>query len=120
MTVEIFGVGKFEERDGCWEAQPAQLEGAILSIDAQHISAEHQYRAKWICENWEEILKTCYRFIEFSRLKYRLLAYCFTNPNAFVDSSEIWSIYFDTEHEFDAVVGVEFRRDEPFQLIIGD
>jgi hypothetical protein len=60
------------------------------------------------------------QYIESARAECQLEANTFNNPNAFINSNEEWSIYFDTESEVEAVVGVEFNGDTPFQLIIGD
>ncbi len=44
----------------------------------------------------------------------------FSNPNVFLNSTLEWTVYFDTESELEAVVGVEFLGNKPNQLVIGD
>jgi hypothetical protein len=119
-TVHIQGVGNFDERTGYWLSEPEQLHGAILSIESATISLGHETRAKSVCDNWESILATCRQFIEANRERYKLMANTFSEPNVFIESEDYWSVYFDTESEIEAVVGVNFKSSEPFQLIIGD
>ncbi|MBU1192130.1 MAG: hypothetical protein KKE76_10475 [Gammaproteobacteria bacterium] len=116
----IDGIGLFNQGDGCWEAEPEALQGALLSIETTNITSEIEARAKLICAVWSDLIPQCIEFIEVNREKYHLCATQFTNPNVFIDSDNEWAIYFDTESEIDAVVGVEFMGNEPFQLIIGD
>ena len=116
----IEGVGLFRHMKGYWEAEPNALRGALLSIETQDITSDIEERVKIVCAVWSRLIPQCREFIEANRKKYQLQATQFTNPNVFINSGNVWAIYFDTESDIDAVVGVEFRDDEPFQLIIGD
>lgn len=118
--MEISGVGTFKEGSGFWEAEPDALGGATLSIKAPAITSDHVTRAKAVCAEWSSILSGCKRFIESNRQNYQLHAKTFSNPNVFVENGSTWAIYFDTELETEAVVGVEFSDESPNQLIIGD
>jgi hypothetical protein len=118
--VQVDGVGAFCEHPGYWESYPEQLGGSVLSIETPEISVEQQELSRYVCSNWEEILAQSSTYIEARRADYGLEARAFTGPGVFIRSGEQWSIYFDTDHEFEAVVGVEFKGSQPFQLVIGD
>ena len=118
--MQVVGVGTFCEQPGYWESYPEQLGGSPLSIESPEISLEQQDRSRYICSNWKTIISQCLSYVEARRADYGLLAKSFTGPGVFIQSGEAWSIYFDTDYEYEAVVGVEFRGTQPFQLIIGD
>lgn len=118
--MKIQGVGHFKKSDGYWESEPEVMEGLTLSIESDEIEKEHELRALDICNKWEEYLDTCIDLIEENRKRYNLLANQFFNPIFLVNSGQEWTVYFSTEHEFESTVGVEFKANEPFQLIIGD
>jgi hypothetical protein len=118
--VQVAGVGIFCEHPGYWESYPEQLDGAFLSIESHEISAEQQDRSRHICSNWKEILAQCLAYIETRREDYGLEAKSFIGAGAFIQSGEEWCVYFDTDHAYEAVVGVEFTGSQPFQLIVGD
>ena len=118
--MELDEVGVFEQGDGYWESSPINMHGSLLSIESADISADQILRAQRICSNWSVYVDKCFAYIESVRNEYGLTAKRFTNPNAFIGADDEWSIYFDTESEVESVVGVEFRGESPFQLIIGD
>ena len=119
-TMLIDGVGEFRMRSDHWECEPLALGESTLNIESAEISSDQKDRARYICSNWKAIVNQCLAYVELRRLDYKLKAESLTDPNVFINSGEEWSIYFDTEHEFEAVVGVEFHGDQPFQLTIGD
>ncbi|HEY8025812.1 MAG TPA: hypothetical protein VIF60_14680 [Burkholderiaceae bacterium] len=116
----VDGVGTFQWHDDHWECSPAALAGAVISIDSIAISADHQARAVALCLKWHDVIAQCLAYIELRRKDYELEAVEFNEPDIFIDDDDEWTVYFGTEEEFDLLVGVEFRGDEPFQLIIGD
>jgi hypothetical protein len=120
LLVQVVGVGTFCEHPGYWESYPERLNGAVLSIESNDISVEQQELSRYICSNWEEVLALSLNYIESHRENYGLQAKTFKDPGVFIQSGEEWSIYFDTNNEYEAVVGIEFRGIQPFQMIIGD
>jgi hypothetical protein len=119
-TLDVRGVGTLLRGAEHWECLPIQLNGSILNIESTAISLDQEERARWICSNWEQLLTLCMNYISMRRGDYGLDAVSFVDPNVFINSGEEWSIYFDTEHAIDAIVGVDFRGETPFQLTIGD
>jgi hypothetical protein len=118
--MEIDRVGTFLDKGGYWESTPALMGGSIVSIETENISDKQALIAQNICDNWAGKIETALQYIESVRAEYQLEAQTFNNPNAFINSDSEWSIYFDTESELEAVVGVDFLDDAPFQLTIGD
>ncbi len=118
--MNIDKVGIFQNKDGYWESSPKPLGGSQLSIETPEISEKQTLIAQVICANWTQKIDIALLYIESARAEYKLEAITFINPNAFINSDAEWSIYFDTESEVEAVVGVEFNEDTPFQLVIGD
>ena len=118
--MQIVGVGTFREGAGFWEGYPEALGGSLLSINSAEVTSGHQERCKYVCANWAHIVPQCLAFIEANRSAYALQAETYFAPGVFVASSESWTVYFDTNHESEAVIGVEFKGEEPFQLIVGD
>jgi len=118
--MEIDKVGTFQDKGGYWESSPELMRGSLLSIETPAISKEQASIAQAICENWASNVESALQYIENARAEYKLEAKVFTNPNAFINSDKEWAIYFDTESEIEAVVGVEYRNDTPYQLVIGD
>lgn len=118
--MEIDQVGTFLDKGGYWEGTPDLMNGAILCIESGNVSVKQALIAKDICEGWASRIEIALQYIESVRVEYRLEALTFNNPNAFINSDTEWSIYFDTESENEAVVGVEFLNDASFQLTIGD
>ncbi len=118
--LHIDGVGNLAEHAGYWECEPAVLNGATLSIESDLVSQAQEDRARRICAHWPEILAQCLAYIEACRADYDLQASVFTEPGVFIESGDEWSVYFETDHEQDAVVGVNFKGSTPFQLTIGD
>ena len=119
-TLLIDGVGTFQWDDDHWESTPTALDGAVINIDAVAISPDQQARAAALCANWQEVIAQCLTYIELRRKDYRLKAVEFNDPDVFIDDQDEWTVYFGTEEEFDQLVGVEFRGNDPLQLIIGD
>lgn len=117
--MHLEGIGDFVQFDGYWELSPDCMEGSTLSIDAESISKEQADLSKHICKNWNQYILTCLRFIEEVRDRYGLTARNFSNLNVFVTDESEWTVFFDSDVEFEAVVGVEFKSRRPFQLIIG-
>lgn len=117
--MEVEGIGFFKQGDGYWEAEPERMNGASLSIESSTVTDEHVKRSVEVCYKWESYVERSIGFIEASRGKYGLVAQQFFNPSALVNDDNEWTIYFSTENEFESTVGVEFRSDNPFQLIIG-
>ncbi|MFA0570882.1 hypothetical protein, partial [Vibrio gallaecicus] len=118
--VEIKGIGTLVKREGYWEVEPINLNGATIYIEKEHVTDEDVEAIKQISAAWLETLKVCYGYIEQSRESYGLEAKTFSNPNVFFNSRLEWAIYFDTESELEAVVGVEFLGNKTNQLVIGD
>jgi hypothetical protein len=118
--MHVAGVGDFRECENHWEGYPEALGGALLSIEAAVVSHGHQQRCGYVCSNWASIVARCRAYIEAERSTYGLEADRFDEPAVFVSTADDWSVYFDTGHESDAVVAVEFRGNDPFQLVIGD
>jgi hypothetical protein len=118
--MKIDKVGIFQDKGGYWECSPELMKGALLSIETPAISNEQASIAQVICGSWTSKIGSALQYIEKARTEYKLEAKYFTNPNAFINSNEEWAIYFDTESETEAVVGVEFRNETPYQLVIGD
>ena len=118
--MEIDQVGKFRDEGGYWESNPESMDGAILSIETESISDKQIMLAQALCKGWAGKIEVALRYIENVRAEYKLEAQIFNNPNAFINSDSEWSVYFDTESETEAVVGVEFSGDAPVQLTIGD
>ncbi|MFM2478685.1 hypothetical protein [Celerinatantimonas sp. MCCC 1A17872] len=118
--MEIDQVGKFQDKGGYWEGNPDSMGGAILSIETENVSDKQVALAQGVCKGWAGKIEIALQYIESVREEYKLEAQTFNNPNAFINSDSEWSIYFDTESEAEAVVGVEFSGDAPFQLAIGD
>ncbi len=118
--MELEGIGVFKKGDGYWETSPIQMNGSLLSIESEEISNVQIKIAKEICSSWEGYLNQCHEFIESARSEYGLLAKEFSNPNVFINTENEWAVYFDTENEMESVVGVEFKENSPFQLVIGD
>ena len=116
----IEGIGIFKRGEGYWEAEPEALQGALLSIEALDITSDIEARAKIVCTTWPRLILQCRDFIEANREKYQFYATQFSGLSVFINTGSEWEIYFDTESDIDTFVGVEFRDDEPFQLIIGD
>jgi hypothetical protein len=116
----IDGVGTFQWDDDHWECAPAALAGAVINIDSIVISAVQQARTEALCSNWNEVIAQCLAYIELRRKDYGLKAVEFNDPDVFIDDQDEWTVYFGTEEEFDQLVGVEFRGNDPLQLIIGD
>lgn len=118
--MEIDQVGKFQDEGGYWESNPETMDGAILSIETESISDKQIMLAQIICKDWAGKIKVALQYIESVRTEYKLEAQTFDNPNVFINSDSEWSLYFDTESETEAVVGVDFSGDAPFQLSIGN
>ncbi|TOL87667.1 hypothetical protein CGH88_23990 [Vibrio parahaemolyticus] len=118
--VEIKGIGTLVRHEDYWEIEPMSLNGATIYIEKGHVTDEDIETIKRISASWLETLKVCYGYIEQSRESYGLEAKAFSNPNVFLNSKLEWTVYFDTESELEAVVGVEFLGNKPNQLVIGD
>ncbi len=119
-TISVKGVGEFAMCSDHWECAPLALGESTLNIESAEISPEQESRAQYICSNWAAIVSQCLAYVELRRVDYKLEADSLTDPNVFINSGEEWSVYFDTELEFEAIVGVEFNGNQPFQLVIGD
>ena len=120
MYVEIKGIGTLVKYEDYWEIEPMSLNGVTIYIEKGHVTDEDIESIKRISASWLETLKVCYGYIEQNRESYGLEAKVFSNPNVFLNSRLEWAVYFDTESELEAVVGVEFLGKEPSQLVIGD
>ncbi|EGQ7779614.1 TPA: hypothetical protein ACPJ21_004782, partial [Vibrio alginolyticus] len=118
--VEIKGVGALIKREGYWEIEPINLNGATIYIEKEHVTDEDVEAIERISASWLETIKECYSYIEQNRESYGMEAKKFSNPNVFLNSTLEWTVYFDTESELEAVVGVEFLGNKPNQLVIGD
>ncbi|EGR3260291.1 hypothetical protein DLI08_25395 [Vibrio parahaemolyticus] len=118
--VEIKGIGTLIKREDYWEIEPMNLNGATIYIEKEHVTDEDVETIKRISASWLETLKVCYGYIGQNRESYGLEAKTFSNPNMFLNSRLEWAVYFDTESELEAVVGVEFLGNKPNQLVIGD
>lgn len=120
QTNQIAGAKIIQISGGSWELQPSPLGDVSLSIDATEISKEIEERAEWIIKNWSNILARCYSYIEENRTKYELIANPVGSPDIFISDGSEWAVYFGTDHEIEAVLGVDFNGDDPLQLVIGD
>ncbi|ENO1233324.1 hypothetical protein ACFKIT_004618 [Vibrio alginolyticus] len=118
--MEIKGIGTLVRHEDYCEIEPMSLNGATIYIEKGHVTDEDIETIKRISASWLETLKVCYGYIEQSRESYGLEAKAFSNPNVFLNSKLEWTVYFDTESELEAVVGVEFLGNKPNQLVIGD
>lgn len=118
-SVFIDGVGNLTNEHGYWTCAPPSMRGVHLEIDGAEMSNNQISCAKYVCSAWSEIEHRCREYIEESRERYQLHARNFEEPSVIVAEEE-WTVYFSTELDEEAVVGVEFRGDQPFQLIIGD
>ncbi|MCS6162332.1 hypothetical protein [Shewanella baltica] len=118
--MKIDNVGEFYYEDGYWECSPSQMNGSVLTIETEIVSNNQILIAQDICVHWDSKLDICIQYIEEVKDQYGLIARNFTNPNAFINSDTEWAIFFDTESELEAVIGVDFSGIEPFQLTIGD
>lgn len=118
--MEIEGIGALIKRDGFWEVEPSNLNGATIYVDSEFITSGEVERVKEVSESWQDILDNCLEYIESKRQEYTLEASIFENPNVFVSSLLEWGVYFDVINESEDVVGVEFIGNKPLQLVVGE
>ncbi|UUZ50550.1 hypothetical protein LP420_12530 [Massilia sp. B-10] len=96
------------------------LDGESIQIFSPELSDHQANIARWICGHWATILTQCHAFVEVERATYELQAKELNRPSVFIGEGDDWSVYFTTEHEHDKTVGVDFERDIPVALTIGD
>lgn len=113
-------IGEFVRGKDFWECKPAVLEGEAIQIFSPEVSEHQANIARWICGHWQTILKQCREFVEIERATYELQAKELNRPSVFIGEGDDWSVYFSTEHEVDTTVGVDFEREIPVALTIGD
>ncbi len=113
-------IGEFVRGADFWACQPAVLGGESIQIFSPEVSEHQAEIARWICGHWDRILIQCREFVEAERDTYELEAKELNRPSVFIGEGDDWSVYFSTEHEFDATVGVDFERDIPIALTIGE
>ena len=118
MVIE--GVGEFVRGANFWSCKPPVLNGEAIQIYSPQVSLHQGEIARWICGHWQAILLQCREFVEAERATYELQAQELNEPSVFIGEGDDWSVYFTTEHEYDATVGVDFERDIPIALTIGD
>lgn len=116
----IKDVGEFVRGRDFWECHPAVLKGETIEIYSPQISAHQGDITRWICGHWQSILVQCRDYVEAERASYELQARELNSPSVFIGEGDDWSVYFRTEHEHDAIVGVDFERELPVALTIGD
>ena len=116
----ITEVGEFVRGADFWSCTPAVLNGEAIQLYSPEVSEHQGEIARWICGHWPTILEQCSEFIEAERASYELHAQQFNTPSVFIGEGDDWSVYFRTEHEHDAIGGVDFERDMPVALMIGD
>ena len=125
LSALLFGANvlaqeKIDLDSSYWEIEPINLNGATIYIEKEHVTDEDVEAIERISASWLETIKECYSYIEQNRESYGMEAKKFSNPNVFLNSTLEWTVYFDTESELEAVVGVEFLGNKPNQLVIGD
>jgi len=113
-------IGEFIRGKDFWSCTPAVLNGEPIQIFSPEVSEHQADIARWICGHWPAILVQCREFVEAERATYELQAQELNCPSVFIGEGDDWSVYFTTEHEHDATVGVDFERDIPVALTIGD
>ena len=118
MYVE--NVGEFIRHKDFCTCEPAVLGGEPIQILSAEVSEHQAQIARWICGHWQAVLVQCRGFVEAERDTYELEAQELTSPGVIIGEGDTWSVYFSTEHEHDAIVGVDFERDIPISLSIGD
>jgi hypothetical protein len=116
----IQNVGEFIRGKDFWECQPAVLKGESIQIFSPEVSEHQANIARWICGHWPTILTQCHEFVEAERDSYELQAKELNRPSVFIGEGDDWSVYFSTEHAIDTTVGVDFEREIPVALTIGD
>jgi hypothetical protein len=116
----IQNVGEFIRGKDFWECAPAVLSGESIQIFSPEVSEHQANIARWICGHWPTILTQCHEFVEAERDSYELQAKELNRPSVFIGEGDDWSVYFSTEHAIDTTVGVDFERDIPIALTIGD
>ncbi|EGR0905753.1 hypothetical protein EIB97_24015 [Vibrio parahaemolyticus] len=62
--MEIKGVGALIKREGYWEIEPINLNGATIYIEKEHVTDEDVEAIKRISASWLETIKECYSYIE--------------------------------------------------------
>lgn len=79
-----------------------------------------EIRCRKCLASWVSVVERCLAFIEEKRAKCGLEARTFVDPALLVGADDSWTVFFSTESEIEAVVGVDFIGDEPRSLTIGD
>ncbi|TOO29499.1 hypothetical protein CGH20_23770 [Vibrio parahaemolyticus] len=72
--VEIKGVGALIKREGYWEIELINLNGATIYIEKEHVTDEDLEAIKRISASWLETIKECYSYIEQNRESYGMEA----------------------------------------------
>lgn len=118
MNRRIPGIGEFTFRGDYWECLAAEISGLPITIDNPDIESQTDALTALLKFYKDSILSECIAYIESQRRNYGLSAKEFGNPNIVVMNTV--TVFFDTELETEATVGVEFLGTDPLQLIIGD
>jgi len=119
MRRAIENVGTFYQKGDYWECVPESFPEVLITLDTPWISQAQELRAQRVCASWERIVSLCMRFIEERRTATGLGARQFASPHVIIGAND-WTVFFETESDVEVDVGVEFRDDVPFQLVIGD
>ena len=118
MAHQISGVGEFILKGDYWECPSSHISGLPITIDNPDIESGVEVLTEFLNTHKGSVLNECLAYIESQRSNYGLLAKEFENPNIVV--MDTVTVFFETEMEIEATVGVEFVDTNPYQLIIGD
>lgn len=124
-TVNIQGVGDFQLRRNYWAGVHPENPDVTITIDTYDFSPtfdftpEQMARVQKVCAAWDAVLARSLSYITERRKDYKLKATKFKNPHIYI-SAEDWAVCFATNRASEAMVNVDFRDEDPFQLTIGD
>ncbi len=113
------GVGVFRHDGSHWQCVPHSLPGIVFQCDTSSVLPWHDECARSLCRSWDDTVRRCLDYIERQRSQCHFQSRTFSAPSVLF-GAEAWIVFFETEVEAESVFGVEFRGDDPFQLVIGD
>jgi hypothetical protein len=119
MQRAVQRVGTFHEKGGYWECVPDGIPEGLITFQTPTISEAQELRAQKVCASWSDLIAQCLRYIEERRNATGLEAHQFDSPHVIIGDDD-WIVFFETESETETDVGVDFRGETPFQLVIGD
>ena len=118
VSHQISGIGEFSFKGDCWECLSSTISGLSIIIDNPSIDVGIEVLTEFSSSHNDSVVNECISYIESRRSDYGLLAKRFENPSILV--MDTVTVFFETELEAEATVGVEFMGSKPRQLIIGD